>query len=166
MPTSYEKTNVLDRAIARVVKQWHQDLDEAKVTFNVLWAVSDDADEPAIKKNGLGVIALIKVNNLKDRVSGLEDATLIVDKRRWDAMQDEEQTAVLDHELTHLEVKRKKTKEIKRDDVNRPALGLRPHDFEIGAFRVVVERHKGAAIEGQAVTEAAKWMATIIQAWG
>jgi hypothetical protein len=62
------------------------------------------------------------------------------------------QVAVLDHELTHLELVTDGDGTVKYDDYNRPKLKIRLHDIHYGWFSEVAKRHKGASIEVQQAT--------------
>ena len=42
---------------------------------------------------------------------------------------------------------------VKRDDLDRPKLRLRPHDWEIGGFGLIVSRHGANSLELQACRE-------------
>src|ERR1019366_9477538 len=54
--------------------------------------------------------------------------------------------ALLDHELTHL-VLRCDEDGLKHDDIGRPTFKIKQHDFDLGGFAEVVERHGEASVE-------------------
>lgn len=168
MPTSY---TTADASVASVVKdaatRWYPDLREAKVSFDLLFAVASELGEPALKKNGVPALAIIKVNSLEDRAKGMNDATIKIDGAKWGEMRETERLSLIDHELYHLVVVRsKKSKAIKRDDLGRPKLKLRPHDFEIGGFAEIIERHKQNAHEAMAVYAATTNYCQGVFPWG
>ena len=140
--------------VKRMVQDGYPELAEADVTMHLLWAVNDKG--AAIKHHGWPSKALIRINNLRDRVAGLSDVILLIDERGWQEWSEEQQTAILDHELFHLEVKHDKEGAIKFDDANRPKLRLKPHDWQMGGFNVIAERHGTASPEFEAMHEIAR----------
>ena len=70
-------------------------------------------------------------------------------------MSQEEQKALLDHELEHFEVKRDKHGSFLYDDINRPLLSIRKHDRQHGSFDNIAKRH------GTASGEVKQFLATI-----
>lgn len=170
MSTNYSSANSEDTIhaeIDKVIRRYFPDLEEAKPTFNVLYAYASELGDPALKKNGIPALAMIKVNSLEDRAKGMADVTLKVDAKHWGEMKAAERTSLIDHELYHLVVKRnKKSKAIKKDDLGRPKLSLQPHDFEIGGFKEVIERHKTHSHEAQQLDKAARTYIQGMFPWG
>jgi len=68
---------------------------------------------------------------------------ILIDGDWWEAAPEKEQLAVLDHEFTHIAVSSDD------DDLGRPKIELRYHDYEFGWFRSVAERHGKASQECQ-----------------
>jgi len=95
-------------------------------------------------------------------VLGVADTLLTVDAATWAKLDDEEKTALVDHELEHVLVRAAKRgfvgldgdgkadRSARLDDHRRPVLKLRLHDWQLGGFRDVAQRHRSAAIEVQA----------------
>lgn len=110
---------------------------EAKVDEN------GDPAGPALKHHGHPCLAKIRIVPPKERVQGLADAEITLDGDRWPLLSRDEQVAVLDHELTHLELVGE------ADDGGRPKLRMRLHDYEAGWFVEVAERHREASQERQ-----------------
>lgn len=141
--------------IAEVIDAYHPDLVEAEARIGAIVAHPDPkSDKPAMMKNGLQILAKIKANSEADRVDGKPDATITFDAEHLDDLARDDLDglaklrALIDHELYHLQVRRKrKTKEIITDDARRPKLKIRPHDWELTGFRVVADRHKLHAAE-------------------
>lgn len=136
MATTFDKGDEeINTRIAAVIKDHFPDLLDARVNIKVLFATSDEP--PAIKHGGYAADAMIRINNLKERTLGNGDALMIVDKRAYDELTSERQRdGLMHHELHHLIVKRdKESGAILRDDLNRPRLGMRKHDYQIGFFR-------------------------------
>ncbi len=55
---------------------------------------------------------------------------------------------------------------LKRDDAGRPRIKLRKHDFELGGFFDVVERHKTSAPESQSYIDLHRKMSQMTFPWG
>ncbi len=66
--------------------------------------------------------------------------TITIDRFSWKHLDHDHRRALLDHELTHIQV-----------DVEKefPRVTLRAHDFELGGFYEVAERHRAAAPEAR-----------------
>jgi hypothetical protein len=141
--------------IARVINEHHGDLAKAGVTVHVLMATNENkAGEPiaALKQRGYPIAAQIQITSLADRNRGIADAKLTIDEFAWDRLPDASRIALLDHELEHLSlVYDSKTGQLKHDDLGRPKLRTRPHDFEVGFFNTAAQRHGAAAVEVQAL---------------
>lgn len=86
-------------------------------------------------------MAFIKINSLKLRIKGMKDAEITLDKSVWDNLNDQARVALIDHELTHLQIATDKEGNVKYDDANRPKLKMRRHDYQMGWFREVALRH-------------------------
>ena len=159
MSVGYDKApqEVMD-VVGEIVHKHHPDLEEAKVTIQVLLAHKFDKDgdaEPAMKTRGQVVLAKISITNLQDRVRGIPDAKLIIDRTfGWDELSQSRRAALIDHELTHLNLTLDQDGIIKRDDRNRPKLHIRHHDWELTGFAEVCERHGEAAVE---VAQMIRW---------
>lgn len=154
MPTTFTTCDqsVHDQ-VASLVRRCHGELKEAEVTFNLLFAAGEDG-EPALKApGGWPAAAKVKINNLRDRVAGLMDVTILLDGDTWEKRTEAEQRAILDHELQHLEVCRNDKGMVKRDDAGRPKLRMRMHDWELAGFDAVLDRHKASAVEFQAAKQ-------------
>ncbi len=152
MPTTYSECPLDVPVKAQVLmKKFHLDLIEAGVTIKFLFA--RNPDQPAVMHGGYPAFATVKINSLKDRVAGLDDATILIDESCWNDATEEERESVLDHELQHLACKRNKVGALTYDDADRPRLVIRKHDWHGGGFNVIAKRHGEAAIEVQAILE-------------
>jgi hypothetical protein len=96
---------------------------------------------PALTHHGVPAQALCRINNLKKRVLGLGDAEISIDADNWKEFDEEEQRALLDHELYHLEPTGD------TDGIGRPKLRIRKHDFDVGWFAVIARAHGKASAE-------------------
>lgn len=124
--------------IHSVLTEYHPDLCNNGVTVDALFAL---ADEKPLKVGGYPVIAFIKINSTKLRIKGLADCEITIDKQIWESLTERQKISLLDHELTHINVKKDKDGVTKTDDCNRPALSMRRHDYQLGWFREVANRH-------------------------
>lgn len=120
---------------------------EIKIDFVFAYPDLDETTgEPkgdALKKNGVKALGITRKLPLKDRAMGRADAEIALDGAWWEKAPGAEQRALLDHELFHL------VPTGKRDDLGRPLLKLRPHDYEFGWFEAVANRHGNASQERQ-----------------
>lgn len=136
---------------AEVCRKYHGELEAAGVRVDYLFAhaKTDKNGDPvgaALKLGGYHAAAIVRVVGLKDRVKGHGDAEVIVDGDRWDEWSEERKAAILDHELTHLELIVDEDG-VKRDDYGRPRLRCRLHDRQFGWFDAVARRHGPDAVE-------------------
>jgi hypothetical protein len=148
MPTIYEKCDEdapHTRVIRAMMAKYHEDLKKAGVTIECLLASNEDGN--AVKLHGWPCYATIKVMSYKDRVAGSADARMVIDLDKWADLHENERNALVDHELQHLELVLDKFNHVKTDDIGRPKLRLRPHDYELSGFNSVVRRHEDASIE-------------------
>jgi hypothetical protein len=142
----------VNRSVERMMKKFHSELHDAKVTIDCLFAhatrdQNGDSVGPSLKHQGYPANAIIKIIGLKDRTAGRKDAELLIDGDQWDLWSEDEQDALIDHELTHLELKTDAEGCVKRDDLDRPLLKIRKHDHQFGWFDCVARRHGEAAFE-------------------
>lgn len=160
MPVTYqriERSEQRHQDVMECMILYHRDLANAGVTVALLLASGprDDSGEltgPAIKHSGYPAKAVIKITNLKERAAGLEDVILILDGDHCDEWSEQETAAIYDHELSH-PVLVVKDGAIVRDDLGRPKLRMRKHDFQVGWFFDVAERHKEYSTEAQQLKE-------------
>lgn len=130
----------------------HKPLLDAKVKIDFVFAYGDREESTglllsyAIVKDGVKTLGLARKMPPKDRAMGRGDAEITLDHDHWDSIGEPERRALLDHELHHLSVKIDK-RGVVRDDLGRPLLVIRDHDYDFGWFRVIAERHKAASIE-------------------
>jgi hypothetical protein len=140
--TTYDTppSEVLD-TINSTMEQHHEELHSAGVTVDAIIAFNDKGENP-IKHGGYPALAYIKITSLKNRIKGMADAEITIDGDAYNAMNDLQRIALIDHELHHLIVARDKEESIKFDDANRPKLKIRKHDYQMGWFRDIALRHK------------------------
>jgi hypothetical protein len=140
----------LNQALA----SYHKDLREVGVKITVLMARAFDANEDpiaAVKLAGCACLAKIRVYNTKQRLLTGADAEIVVDGRTYDDLDDAQQVALFDHELSHLDLVYGLDKKLSLDDLGRPKLKTHPDDFMLTGFYDVIRRHGESANEAGAV---------------
>jgi hypothetical protein len=152
--------------------KWHDPLVKHGVTVGVLLANArrdEETGEPtgaALSHGGYPALGLIRLTNLRDRVAGLPDAMMLLDGDQWPELPTPRQVALIDHELSHIQLVKDDEGNVKVDDALRPRLKLRKHDIVVGGFVAVIERHKGEACEAVALVDAGKMMQAVFDFWG
>ena len=139
--------------VRRVMEKYHPELDGMGVTVSTLRAFS--ASGHPLKSKGFPALADICVTSLQDRARGMSDVKMRIDGAAWDGMSREARVALIDHELEHIKVvPDKDSGNPGVDDLGRPKLKSRAHDWEIGGFDAVVRRHGDHAPELRALRAA------------
>lgn len=138
---------------AELLKQFegHAPLLDANVTIEIIMAHGardDDGDlcGDAITHHGRKALGLCKIVKELDRVKGMADAEILLDGDYWPTIDEDNQRALLDHELHHISLKLKDGQH-QFDCAGRPKLKLRKHTIEVGWFSVIAERHGAASLE-------------------
>ncbi len=151
MPTTFQRCGEDVAKLAREILcefESHKPLLDARVTIDLVFAMPD-LDEhgfptnDALKKNGVKALGICRKIGLKDRALGRGDAEIALDHHWWtQTASEEQQKALLDHELWHIAVVlRKHTDKPKLDAQGRPVIRLRKHNFEFGWFTLIAARH-------------------------
>lgn len=143
---TYEKAKQPLHVLLEAVRAAHHAERLEGVTFAVLMvhAEVDSTGAPkgfALKHHGMPAAAKVRIVSLRDRAHGLADVEIQIDGDRWPKWSKATQRAILDHELTHL------LRGKGEDDLGRPKLKIRDHDFQVGWFHEVAERHGKASVE-------------------
>ena len=145
--------------LKQVMDQYHPELVKADVKIGLLyaWPSSDGGD--ALMLHGYPAAAVVKKTSLRDRVQGIDDAVITINGPTWKGLDDDEKIALLDHECTHLEVCYDEEEGgVATDDAGRPKLKIRLHDFQVGWFKSIADRHGMASFEvKQAQTLKTDW---------
>ncbi len=154
MGTTYEACGgAVDALIATTIKAHHPDLHRLEATVAAVFVVKVDKEgtpQVGLKRNGLPAAAKIQVTPLADRAREMADAKLTICQYAWARLNENQRLALIDHELQHLELKPTEDEDgapVEVDDLGRPRLKLRPHDWELAGFQAVVERHGENALE-------------------
>jgi hypothetical protein len=138
----------VEALVVEVMNKYHGDLVQAGVTVGCIM-VSCSAGH-AVKHHGYDCAATIRRTTLKQRVQGHADAEIDIDAATWDDLNAQQRRALLDHEIEHLTIVRDENRRVKTDDIGRPVLKMKLHDWELGGFASVVERHGNAALDAKA----------------
>lgn len=172
MPNTYFKASEADaKFIYEVMEKYHNELYQHKVKLGILFALASEEGH-ALKHHGYPAAATIRIVPLKDRITKQYDVELMLDADFWRSNEESKKTALIDHELSHVELKRKKPQKPKKrppgeenesdeqetppdpkgdvmfDDYNRPMLRTKKGDYNVGdGFLSVIRRHPNAAIE-------------------
>jgi len=140
------------RVVERMMKKFHPELHDAGVSVDCIFAHAStdkngDAVGPALKHQGYPAGAVVKIIELKDRAAGRGDSEIVIDGDQWELWSELERDALIDHELTHLELVTDKDGVLIRDDLERPRLKSRKHDHQFGWFDCVARRHGESSFE-------------------
>jgi hypothetical protein len=149
------------KAVARLVKKFHPEIEAAKLTFDICFCRAEtdsngDPTGPAIMHHGHAAAGLARITSLKERAMGRADAEISLDADQWGDWTAEQRDALLDHEINHFIPKKDALGAFLYDDLGRPKLTMRQHDYEFGWFTVIAERHGIASLEVQQATQMAK----------
>lgn len=131
---------------AQIVSKWHKDLKTTKTSFDYIFcrAETDEMGNPAgpaLMKNGAPVAGIARIVSLKERAMGRADAEISLDADRWENLTHDQQVALLDHEIYHFMPKKNAAGVFVRDDLGRQVLSMRHHDYELGWFTTIADRH-------------------------
>jgi hypothetical protein len=156
MPTYQKCEKAVAELASSLINKYdtHKPLEQLKVKIDLVFAFAD-VDEKgrqlndALTKNGIKALGITRKIPIKDRVLGRGDAEIALDGDYWGNASEEEQAALLDHELHHVAVQTDKNGNAQFDDIGRPKIKLRKHDVEVGWFRIIAERHGIASQERQ-----------------
>jgi len=140
---------VLDEAMMK----YHQALKKDNIRFGVIMVTSEDKDgepdgKPALKSSsGHAAAAQVSLVSPKDRLTKKYEVEILIDSFVWDEMTPEKRLAVLDHELTHVELVKGDAGATKVDVYGCPKLKLIPDQFHLWGFLEIAQRHGLASSE-------------------
>jgi len=137
------------KLLARAIKD-HANLHKSKIQIAVRF-VANDPGKPELVEHGQPVGARIRVVKLADRSIVPWDAVIDVAARIWSNLDPRQRLGLLDHQLAHLVVPEDERGKPKLDTDGRPILRNRNHDWNLGGFREVVQRHGPASPEARQV---------------
>jgi hypothetical protein len=118
------------------------------VTIAALFIYDLEATESVLTHGGYPAQAVVRLTPVRDRALGVADAVIILDRSNWITLTRAQRTALLDHELHHLDrVLDEETELPQCDAVDRPKLRIRKHDHQFGWFDAIAERHGDSSPE-------------------
>jgi hypothetical protein len=137
--------------LVTAMDQWHKELIAEEI--NVVLLMVESATGHAITHAGHPVAAKVCIVSVRDHVYTGADAIIEIDAAHWADLTPKQALALIDHELTHLEIQRGAHGEghTKRWDDGRAKLGARPDDWYLTGFAEVIKRHGDDAIEATAL---------------
>ena len=128
--------------LSTVVERYHPELAQLDVRIAITMVYVDTDGEVPITSGGNRAAAKISRVPKRRRVHWPWDLELQIDAIHWGELDAPKQVALLDHELTHVVVRKSgPTAAVVMDSDGRPKLGLRPDDFALTGFWSCVERH-------------------------
>ena len=171
MPVTFEMPDDLTTSlVADCLQRWHRPLFDAGVKLGVLMARSDSPEKQALMNAGWPIVAKLRIVSLKDRLVKDYDAELVISFRAWTNLPPSRRVALIDHELSRLELKNYSYRIIKDaddqptgerelccdlDDQGRPKLKIRRGDWCVGeGFQAVIDRHGSDALEYRELMDA------------
>lgn len=142
----------VDRTVKRVMREYRPGLADAGVIVQALFAMpSSDANGessgPALTKHGYACCALVKILDLKGRLTRSSDVELLISRDDWEVMTTEQRNAAVDHQLAYLELRIDDDGQVLRDSLSRPRLALRKADRLYEWFDEVAARHGQHSLE-------------------
>lgn len=156
MPTYERADKSVERLAEELIAKYesHKPLAACEVKIDFLFARGDVNDKgvqlnDAITVSGYKALGVARVISAKDRAMGRGDAEVMLDGDYWPTATEDEQAALLDHELHHISVKADRAGNAQYDDSGRPQIKLRKHDANFGWFKCIAERHGKSSIEQQ-----------------
>jgi hypothetical protein len=159
MATFLKAPPEVNEFVQDVMRQYHPNLFGLEVSTQCVMALADtdedgDPKGPAIKCHGFPAAATVRITSPKARCHGHAMVELTIDEQRWEELTEAQRTALIDHELTHLEVaKENGGKDIAYDKSGNVRLKIRQHDWQIGGFESVIQKHGKDALEAMSVME-------------
>ncbi len=153
MPKTYKRCpHAMADLAAKLIAAPYAELVEHEVSVDYVFAygpVDNDGKTtaPAISHRGHPCAGEIRITPARERALGLADAVMTIDGDRWPKLSASVRRALIDHELAHLELKRDANGVVKLGPGGRPALSCRFHDYELGGFHEIAERHGKSSFE-------------------
>lgn len=146
--------------LEEVKLKYHAELHNYGVKFGILMVMSHKEGVHALTHRGNPAVATVHVVSMKDRVSKQYDVEMLIDADHWKNSNMESKKALLDHELSHVTLKKRTIKNDKdedgevgqtvvdEDDLGRPKIKLVHGDYDIGdGFLSIIKRYGEDSIE-------------------
>lgn len=155
MPTFKKCKEVAHSGVEEMAKELiceipdHELLKRVRIDFLFAYGERDDDGNlvgDALTHRGLKALGICSKVSLKDRAKGLGEAEIRIDGDWWEQAEEDQKRALLDHEMTHIQVLLDGgIPKLDRD--GRPKIKMRKHDVEVGWFASVAKRHSVASQE-------------------
>jgi len=134
--------------LKEAISAYHNMIGKLEIKFGLIRVTSVDKkgepdEKPALKSSsGHAAAAQISLVSKKDQLSKNYEVEILFDGPMWDGMTDKKRLAILDHELTHIEIAKDKDGHAKIDDLTgKPKLKLIPDQFHLWGFLDIAKRH-------------------------
>ncbi len=154
MPTFERADKSVEKLAKELIEKYetHKPLAAYDAKIDYVFAYGDVDDKgrqlnDALTKGGLKALGIAKIISLKERALDRGDDEISLDGDWWKLATEDQQAALLDHELHHISIKADKSGNVQYDDLGRPKIKLRKHDVEVGWFKCIAERHGEASQE-------------------
>jgi hypothetical protein len=146
MPVEYEKAGPEVHELAiEILAAHHPELRMPDGSFPLLCILlaSNEGNDggSAVEVNGYPAQARVSVIGYRQRVDDRKDVEIVLDERNWDGLNEPQQRALLDEQITALEVMRDENGAVKTDDLGRARLRVRLADWRITGFRSIAQRY-------------------------
>lgn len=138
----------IDRMISAIKREYYSPQLDAVSVDAVFVYDADDSTKHSLSSGGYTCAATIRATAIDERVLGVADAVITIERSTWLTRTAEQRLALLDHELHHLHACWDEEKSLPvLDSVSRPKLKMRKHDHQFGWFDEVASRHGRNSIE-------------------
>lgn len=109
MPIGYSQAgSEVHEAALQIMQEHHKDLklsDDTWPTLCLMFVHGEDKEgEAPLKLHGYPCAAVVSVIPVKQRADKRADAEILIDEKWWEKANERQRTALLDHEITHLEI--------------------------------------------------------------
>jgi len=159
MPKSFDKAGPeVMKFVEEATAKWHPDLAANDVRIAVLMvepAKTEDGEPTGhvITVNRQPAAACIRILPIKTRIISGKDVLIEIDSDKWHSLTSNQSLALIDHELTHLEVEKDDEGQVIMTEDLRPKLKSIPDEIAITGFMSVIKRHGIDALEAQNIRE-------------
>lgn len=134
----------------RMMSKYHGDFCDAKLDVQVMFAKAARNEGGELEANPIVIAgqtreAKTKIISHEDRVASkgkIGDVRITIDEDAWNDLSSGERDALIDQQLSSIELKKDSEDEVKRDDFGRPQLRKVRPDNVIILYHGVQERHK------------------------
>lgn len=159
--------DAINHSIDHVLQTWHPDLKEAGLRVAALFVYKLDTETgtllPCLRLHGAPAAATIRRLSDREKANREFDVEITIDKAQWESFQPPSRLALLDHELTHVVLKKHpKTGILLKTEEGHVIVRLQQDDFTLTGFTGIVARHGTQALEWQSVERVQSALSTIL----